>query len=193
MNLSRLCKVAALAFAAVVPAASLAQEVRPVFKVGIDTGGDTVVTALFTNGSTKSIKANELLFLAGGVSILNDDKNLQAEVTLGIKLDSITASNGDIDFTRYPLDALVFYRESKFRVGGGLTYHFSPKVSGSGVAGGVNVNFKDALGVILQADYLIWRGMSVGLRYTILDYKTSSGPSRTVNSDGFGVAFSMYF
>jgi opacity protein-like surface antigen len=193
MNMSHLCKVAALAAAAAAPAASLAQEVRPMFKVGFDTGGDKVVTALFTNGSTKSIKANELLFLAGGVSILSDDKNLQAELSLGIKVDSITASNGDIDFTRYPLDALVFYRESHVRVGGGLTYHFSPKVSGSGVAGGVNVNFKDALGVILQADYLIWRGMSVGLRYTILDYKTSSGPARTVNSDGFGIVFSMSF
>lgn len=193
MNMSQLCKVAALAFAVVVPAASLAQTIRPMFKAGFDTGGDTIVTAVFTNGSTKSLKANELLFLGGGVSILNDDKDLQAELSLGIKTDSISASNGDIDFTRYPLDALVFYRESKFRLGGGLTYHFSPKVSGSGVAGGVDIKFKDALGVILQADYLVWREMSVGLRYTMLEYKTASGPAATAKSDGFGLVFSWTF
>jgi hypothetical protein len=193
MNLSRLCKVAALAFAAVVPAASLAQEVRPMFKAGFDTGGDTLVTAVFTNGSTQSIKANDGLYVGGGVSILNDAKDLQGEVTLSYKIESIDANNGSIEFTRFPLEALVFYRESRFRLGGGLTYHLSPKVKGSGIVGGLNVEFKDALGVILQADYLVWREMAVGLRYTMLEYKTASGPAGTAKSDGFGVTFRVSF
>jgi hypothetical protein len=193
MNVSRLCKLVALASAAVAPAASLAQDFRPMVKAGYDFGGDTLVTAVFTNGSTQSIKANDGLFVGGGVSILNDAKNLQGEVTLSVKYESIDASNGSVEFTRFPLEALVFYRESQFRLGGGVTYHLSPKVKSSGVVGGLSIDFKDALGVVLQADYRVWREMAVGLRYTILEYKTASGPAGTAKSNGFGVAFRMSF
>jgi len=175
---------------AAVPLASLAAEVRPVFKAGYDTGGDTIVTAVFTNGSTKSIKANEGIYFGGGASFLLDSKDIEIETTLSIKYTSITASNGDVTWTRFPLEALVFYRAPKFRVGGGLTYHLSPKLSGSGVAGGLNVNVDDALGVVLQGDWLITQKISVGLRYTNLSYKANGVKA---NSDGVGVIFGMRF
>ena len=85
---------------AAVPLASLAAEVRPVFKAGYDTGGDTIVTAVFTNGSTKSIKANEGIYFGGGASFLLDSKDIEIETTLSIKYTSITASNGDVTWTR---------------------------------------------------------------------------------------------
>jgi hypothetical protein len=175
---------------AAVPVASLAADVRPVFKAGYDTGGDTIVTAVFTNGSTKSIKANEGIYIGGGASILLDSKDIEIEMTASYKYQSITAGNGDITWTRIPLEGLVFYRAPKFRVGGGLTYHLSPKLSGSGVAGGLNVNVDDALGVVLQGDWLITQKISVGLRYTNLSYKANGVKA---NSDGVGVTFGMRF
>jgi hypothetical protein len=78
----------------------------------------------------------------------------------------------------------------QFRVGGGLTYHVSPKLSGSGVAGGVNVKVDDALGVVLQGDWLITQRVSLGLRYTNLSYK-ANGVS--ANSDGVGITFGFRF
>jgi hypothetical protein len=184
---------AAFLLAAAVPAGALAQDLRPVFKLGYDFGGDTLVTALFTDGSTKSIKANEGLFMGVGASILNGAKNLEGEVSISYKFQTISASNGDIQFTRVPLDALFFYRQYWFRVGGGLTYHMSPKVEGSGVVGGLNVNFKDALGAILQADYLFGPTVAVGLRYTMLEYKLASGAGGSARSDGFGLLFTTRF
>jgi len=185
--------VAALLLATAAPALSLAQDIRPVFKLGYDFGGDTLVTALFTDGSTKSIKANDGLFMGAGASILNDAKNLEGEVSLTYKFQTISASNGNIHFTRYPLDALVFYRQYQFRVGGGLTYHMSPKLEGTGVVGGLNVNFQDALGGILQVDYLFGPTVAVGLRYTMLEYKVTSGAGGTARSDGFGLGFATRF
>jgi hypothetical protein len=185
--------LSALLLAAAGPAGALAQDVRPVFKLGYDFGGDTVVTALFTDGSTKSIKANDGLFMGVGASFLNDAKNLEAEVSITYKFQTISASNGDIHFTRFPLDALVFYRQYQFRVGGGLTYHMSPKLEGTGVVGGLNVNFQDALGGILQVDYLFGPTVAVGLRYTMLEYKATSGARGTARSDGFGVGFTTRF
>jgi outer membrane protein with beta-barrel domain len=180
----------ALMLVAAVPAASLAADVRPVLRGGYDTGGDKIVTAIFSNGSTKSIKANEGFYVGGGASFLNDSKNIETEVTANVKYASITASNGDITWIRYPLEALVFYRMPQFRVGGGVTYHVGPKLSGSGVVGGLNVKVDDALGVVLQGDYLFTQKASLGLRYTNLSYK-ANGVS--ANSNGVGVTFGVRF
>ena len=103
---------------AAVPAASHAWDLKPMLKVGYDIGGDTLFTALFTDGSRRSIKANEGGFLGAGVSIVNAAKDLETEISLSYKTQNIRARNGDIDWTRYPLDALVFYRFSKVRLGG---------------------------------------------------------------------------
>lgn len=179
-----------LMVAAAVPLACNAADVRPVAKAGFDFGGDNLVTAQFTNGSSDSIKANELLYLGVGASVITDSKDIEVEVTLSYKFKNISATNGDIKWTRYPLEALVFYRFPKYRLGGGLTYHLSPKVSGSGIASNINGNFDDSIGLVLQADYLITQKLSVGGRYTSLKYKVGGA---SFDSSGVGVTFGMRF
>ena len=178
----------ALVVAAAVPVASHAVEVRPMLKAGYDFGGDTLVTVVFAGGSTKSINANEGLYFGGGVSILSDSKDIETELSLSYKFAGINASNGSVDWTRFPLEALVFYRLPQFRLGGGLTYHLSPKVSGSGFASG-SLKFDDSAGFVLQADYLLQK-ITVGLRYTSLEYKVGG---TSVKSDGVGVTFGISF
>jgi outer membrane protein with beta-barrel domain len=179
-----------LAVAGVAPAASLAADVKPLFKAGADFGGDKIVTVLFASGSSDSIKANEGLYIGGGAVIATGVQDLEVEVSLAYKFTSITASNGDVTWSRFPLEALVFYRFPQFRVGGGPTYHMNPKLKGSGVVGGLNVNVDDAFGVVLQADYLLTPKITLGGRYTILDYK-ANGVS--ANSDGVGITFGISF
>jgi hypothetical protein len=181
----------ALAGAILAAAPARAQEVKPMFKVGVDTGGDKLVTVLFTDGSTQSINANEGFFLGGGVSIVNLAKDIETEISISYKSGTIKASNGEINWTRYPIDALVFYRFPKVRLGGGLTYHLGPKLSGSGFASPINGSPKDAAGFMLQADYRLAEKMAVGLRYTSLEYKFTGAAS--AKSDGIGVVFSMSF
>ncbi len=173
----RLLPALILVAAAVIPAASHAVDVRPTLKAGFDFGGDTLVTVVFTDGSTKSINANEGLYFGGGVSILSDSKDIETEVSLSYKFTGINASNGSVDWTRFPLEVLVFYRLPQFRVGGGLTYHLSPKLSGSGPAGNINTKFDDSAGFVLQADYLLQK-ITVRLRYTSLEYNWEAAQSR---------------
>ena len=180
----------AMVIAAAAPLGSQAADVRPVIKGGVDFGGETIATATFSSGSTESIKANEGVYFGGGVSILLDSKAIEIETTLSYKYTSITASNGDITWTRYPLEVLAFYRMPKFRLGGGLTYHLSPKLKASGAAGSFNVTVDDALGVVLQADYLFTPKFSVGGRYTILEYKANGVPAK---SDGVGITIGFSF
>lgn len=184
--------VAALLLAA--PASPQAAEVRPMLKAAADFGGDTLINVTFTDGSTQSIRANELLSLGGGVSIVNDAGDIETELTLSYKFRTVTASNGDVTFSRWPLDALVFYRLPDLRLGGGLTFHLGPELSGSGFAGGLNLNFDDALGLLLQADYRVTPKINLGVRYTSLDYKLRvNGASATVRSNGVGIVFSASF
>src|SRR5712691_1221874 len=181
----RLLPALALVAAAVVPVASHAVDVRPMLKAGFDFGGDKLITVIFADGSTKSINANEGLYFGGGVSILSDSKDIETEVSLSYKTTGINASNGSVDWTRFPLEVLVFYRLPQFRLGGGLTYHLSPKLSGSGPAGNISTKFDDSAGFVLQADYLLQK-ITFGLRYTSLQYKVGGASAK---SDGVGITF----
>jgi hypothetical protein len=182
----RLLPALAFALAAAAPMASHAVDIRPMIKAGFDFGGEEVATT--TSGG--SLNLNELLYIGGGASILTDSKDIEVEVTLAWKYGNLSASDGSISFTRFPLEALVFYRLPQFRLGGGLTYHLSPKLKGDGVASGLDVKFDNATGFILQADYLINPKMTVGVRYTNLDYKLGGV---SADSSGIGFTFGISF
>ena len=47
--------------------------------------------------------------------------------------------------------SVAFYRFSRVRLGGGLTYHMSPKVSGSGAASNIDTKFDNALKQVATA------------------------------------------
>ena len=170
-----------------------AAEIRPLIKAGFDVGGETLVTAVFTNGDRENVKANEGFYLGGGAAILDEARNMEYHVTLAYKFAVINADNGDIEWTRIPLEALVFYRFPRARVGGGLTYHINPKVEGSGVVGGLDIEFKNALGVLLQADWLITRKIALGGRFTFLEYDAEGAFTGSAKSNGVGITFSMNF
>ena len=179
----------ALAALFVVPPLSGAAEIRPVFVAGYDTGGDKLVTVTFTNGDTESIRANEGLYVGGGISVLNDDKDIQFVGTVNYKYQSVSADNGDITWTRIPIDTLLFYRWQKVRVGGGLTFQLSPKLKGSGAAGNINTNVDNAVGLLLQADYLLGK-VNIGLRGTLVDFKSGGA---TAKGNGVGITFGITF
>jgi hypothetical protein len=163
--------------AAALPLAAQAVEVHPVIVAGVDFGGDKIVTVQFTNGNSDSIRAGDGLYLGAGVSIRDDDNKIEFLGTLNYKYTSISADNGSVTWTRIPLDALAFYRWEKFRLGGGVTYHTSPKISGSGFASG-SVTVDNALGEVVQGDFLVGPKFWIGLRYTHITYKNSNGSAK---------------
>jgi hypothetical protein len=169
-----------------------ALDVKGNFKIGYDGGGDALVTVVFTDGTRENIKSNEGFYLGGGVSLITDDKSVETEISLSYKFEEITASNGDVTWSRLPLDVLAFYRWSKVRAGAGATYHINPELDGSGVASGLNGSFENSLGFVIQADWRITENMNLGARYTMLDYEVS-GSNTKVDATGIGVVFSGNF
>src|SRR5262249_14737295 len=133
------------------------------------------------------------LYLGGGVAVINSARDWEFDLTLAYKFKMIDASNGDVTFSRWPLEALAFYRFQKARIGGGLTYHFSPKLEGNGVASNLDLMLKDALGGVLQADWRISENVAAGVRYTFLEYEAKAPFTGTAKADGVGLTFSWNF
>ena len=194
-----------IALGAFLAAPSYAVDVRPAFKGSIEFGGDKLVSVGTTgSGSSDSVTAGQGLALGAGVSILNEAKDIETEVTLSYKFSGIHADNGDVDWTVLPLDALVFYRIPHWRFGGGLTYHMNPKLKGSGDASGLEAEYKNALGAVLQADYMFGEKIKLGLRYTAVKYKASKiqdtsiiqvnqEPPSSAKTNAIGVVFTVSF
>ena len=165
-------------------------DMRWLLKGGFDFGGDTLVTVQFVDGSTDSIKANEGFYIGGGIAYIFPDYNLEAELSASWKYVGITASNGDVSFTRFPLEAMVFYPWSWGRVGAGLTYHVNPNLKSSGLSSNFDVEFDNAVGAVVQAEYRPSDNLGFGLRYTALDY-TIGGFD--VKASGVGITISGSF
>ncbi len=170
-----------------------AAEIRPLVKAGVDFGGDTMVTAVFSDGFTEEVRANDGFYIGGGAVIIDNARNMEYHLTLAYKFASIDGTDGDIEWSRIPLEALAFYRFSRVRLGGGLTYHINPRLEGGGSAGGLDVDFKNALGVVLQADWRVNQMIGVGARYTILEYDAEGAFFGSAKSNGVGVTLSINF
>lgn len=176
-----------------------AADVDGVLKAGFDFGGDTIVRALMDNGDTETIKANEGFFVGAGFAAFNTGRTVSTEVTISWKFTGITAENGDIEFTRFPVDALVFYNFPKARLGAGATYHLNPEIEGSeaGVQfvgnGTGREEYDDALGFLVQVDWRIAEKVAIGLRYTSLEYELPNSGAAAVDASGLGGVFTAMF
>jgi len=187
----RIAQIVAMIVAMGSAGSAAAVDVGWAAKVGLDFGGDTLRNVQFTDGSTSNIKANEGLYVGVGMSLLNEEKTLEVELTANWKYDGIEATNGSISWTRWPIDALFFYRTEQIRVGGGLTYHMNPKLEVSGAAPGNNVDMENSLGKVLQFEYRFGEHGSVGARYTMLEYDVQG--STAVKSNGLGIVVTGRF
>ncbi len=137
-------------------------------ELGIHSGGDDLITATFTDGSSSTIKAGE--FFALDLGIAWDMGSIEGRLTGGWKYDNISAVDGDIDFTRFTHQFILLYKAGDWRFGGGYTYHFNVEVDGSGAASVADSEFDDSLGWTAQINYFFTEKAYVGLVYTDLDY-----------------------
>jgi hypothetical protein len=173
---------------------ALAQQsaARGVFGIGLTTGGDTLASVVFTDGSSQDIKAGGLVHLFGGVEF-RASQQVTMQVNVGYQVDDTGgASNGSLRFSRYPIEALAHVQlNPNFRLGGGVRFVNSPKVAGSGVLSGVNLEFDNTVGAVVEGEYLVTPSIGLKLRAVSEKYKPAAGgPSADGNQVGF--YFSWY-
>src|SRR6185436_18933688 len=104
-------------------------------------GGDSLYKATFTNGPERNLNAGRgVLVTAGGLWTplwIDDQFGFGVGASAGWKHDSISASNGEVKLTRFPLTGTV---HSLIRINkqwftlltAGLTKEVGGEISGSG-------------------------------------------------------------
>lgn len=159
-----------------------------VLEGGLHVGGERLATVYTTNGSS-DINAGELFSLGIGIG-LDLAPDLESRITYGFKEDGVYANNGSVRFIRYPIDVLILKRLNGWKIGGGLTYHLSPKYEDTTYPS-VTYNFDNALGGLLELDRDL--GMVyVGGRVTLIDYKLT-GTGVSINGNSVGVVAGIRF
>lgn len=161
--------------------------------VGVAGGGDTLAHVTFTDGSSQNVTAGGGGTIYAGAEFRTSDV-VSFQTTLGYHFrTTAAASNGDVTFSRWPLDLLGFYQvNDKFRLGGGAQIELSPKLKGSGVASNIQEDFSTATGAVLEGEYLFTPAIGMKVRYVAVKFKPSSG-GQSANGNHAGLMFNFYF
>ncbi len=161
---------------------------------GLTFGGDNLVSARYTDGSTDTVEAGGgYMIYAGAEYRLNENVSLQA--TLGYHDDSIKAQNGEASFSRVPLELMgYFHVHDAVRLGAGTRFVNSPKLTASGGVPPLNINqsFDSAIGLVIEGEWLIGKQFGLKLRNVSEKYK-AQGFVGTVSGNHVGLMGNFYF
>lgn len=178
--------------------------VDPVVSAGYETGGDTLVDLVFTDGSRSKIKAGQGFLINAGLNTgfeISETDFISLQTTLGYKFASTKqATNGSLDWTHVLLDALVFYNKMDpnqkygFRLGAGLSANLRNKLKGGeGITDGISLKADNQVGLVIQGDFVFGdlKQYMIGARATFIDYKLESYTK--VSGNSVGLQFTYFF
>lgn len=160
---------------------------------GFTAGGDELVTAYYTDGNSTRLRAGGgVQFYLGGDWKVNSNVALQA--TFGIHTDeSNPASNGKVEFRRFPIELLAYYTPNPaWRIGGGARLNTNAKLAGSGVAGGYDDKFDSSVGAVVEAEWMMNANVGIKFRGVKEDY-TLSGTNAKFKGDHLAALVNFYF
>jgi hypothetical protein len=158
--------------------------------MGLSGGGDELASARTVNGDIEHIHAGGLVYFTAGVDYhLTPELSLQG--TINYHVDSASTRNGDIRFERFPIELIGYYQPNPlFRIGGGVRYTSSPKLTGSSVASGRDVSFDNTTSAVVEAEYFVDWDVGVKLRYV---HETFKARGREIDGSHVGISANFYF
>lgn len=161
------------------------QKLEWIIGLGFDSGGAELGLLFYSNGTTRSIKANKGVFVNAGVIFPNDQEGaFSTQLTVGYKLGGAKGDNASVIWSAIPLEVVQYYRAQSVRMGLGLSYQINPKLDIKlPVASSVD-QYGNAVGFIAQIGWAPVAGSySIDLRYTSIKFKLSS-PQDVPGVDG---------
>lgn len=182
------------------PLSIIADTIKPVIQFGYDFGGTTLATVYNTYNGTTRIRAGSGARFEAGASISSPINPLELQFLVGYKLTEETADNGYVTWDSTPFTALAMFKDRRWKIGGGITYHLNPHLSGSFTGydnrgiyfnDAVNDRYENALGGVAGVDYRATNNLSIGIRGTYIEYKLKTDPS--VIADGKSIGFNLSY
>ncbi|CAA6802085.1 MAG: Unknown protein [uncultured Sulfurovum sp.] len=182
-----------------------ASDLNPMLQFGYDFGGKTLATVeqydYYTGYDTAKIKAGQGLSFEAGAAVNSEGSDLELQFLVGYKFDRESAANGSVTWDRIPLTALGMIKNNRWKFGGGITYHLNPELSGSfsGISNGqafddsVDDTYDNAIGGVIQAQYMMSDSSAIGLRGTFIEYELKNNPSVVASGNSVGINFSYTF
>jgi hypothetical protein len=168
--------------------------------LGLAGGGDNLVTAQFSNGDSGTLTAGGGVYLAVGATVtplwIGNAVGLGLGGDIGWKYDSLSASNGSVDMSRFPLDlwvqTLIAFTDNWYlHVLAGPHKESGVNLSGSGVVTG-GADFNSPWGWMAQGGFYTTTSWHVacafGLRYTGVHY-TFAGQTIDASNIGLDLTF----
>jgi hypothetical protein len=159
--------------------------------VGISGGGDDLATAEYTNGDSITIHAGRMVYLTAGMDYhFTPEFSLQG--TVNYHVDRAPAKNGDVKFERFPVELIAYYQPAPaWRIGGGVRYISSPKLSSSGVLSGMDISFDNTTSAVVEAEYFTSPRLGIKLRYVNETFKARG--YQDVDGSHIGLSANFYF
>jgi hypothetical protein len=166
------------------------QPVRLLFGIGVSGGGDKLVSGQYDDGSTVDIRAGGLVYLTAGIDYrLLPEFSLQG--TINYHVDDASAWNGDLRFERFPIELIGYYQpHPAFRIGGGVRYTASPKLSSNGNAPEANASYANTTSAVAEAEYFVEPTCGIKLRYV---HETFKARGREIDGSHVGMSLNFYF
>ncbi len=155
------------------------------FDIGVTIGGDKIFTAATTSGGSVDVKGGELVQLGLGGLYQFDSTPIALSLTANYHLDRVTATNGNMTFNRYPIEALVYYTGiNKFRFGGGVRVISSSESSETINGATRKIVFDSTRGYVAELGYRMGAHSWINLRYVSEKYqgRTYTATNGTVTS-----------
>lgn len=158
-------------------------------KVGQNFGDNSseIAGGTYSSGEKFSIKAGNGNSYVGGVAY-SLTESLDLSLSLGYEKTTLFASNGDLAFTRTPLELMLFKNVgSNWRVGAGARFFTSAKLETSGVGAGYDQSYDASTGAVVEAQLLTDRGTNpygrfgVSVRYVIDRFDGKAPASQPTN------------
>lgn len=127
-------------------------------RVGTGFGGENFASGQYANtGDYWELSAGAGMKYAVGADYRISDK-ITLQGSIAREVSSVpNVANGDLTFTRVPLELLGFYSVTKeWRVGGGLRYSTQPNMTGTGFAAGWSGlgGYEPNVGGVIEVQYL---------------------------------------
>ena len=133
------------------------------------------------------MNAGDGTVIAGGVAY-SVTENVDLSLSVGYEKSKTNGSNGDLIFSRRPIELLLFRNIGKnWRLGGGLRNVNNAQLETSGVVAGNDQSYKSSSGGVLEAQYLTDRGgnpygrFGVSVRYVADRYDGNAVTSQPGN------------
>ena len=176
-----------------------------ILNAGWTFGGDTVDSARYTNGDSTSVKGGGLLQFGLGGLYQFESSPISLLLSANYHFHNVTASNGNMTFSRFPIEFLGYYTGiERFRIGGGVRFVNSAEVSKKINGSTEKTTFDNTTGYVVEVGYHIGQPVWFNVRYVSEKYQgnTYTSPSgatislvgtKPLNGSHIGAGFTFVF